>query len=159
MYNYAYADGNGFAEFKKEIVMIRAIALVLALTVISGCGEQEREVGSTATETVTATAFNTSGAPTIEFSVPDMMCPEGCGEKTKEILAEQPGAKDVLVDFDAKTATVAIEDDKFDAQQALAALVDHGFDHSTLKDGATDKPPLDRELGAERQAADASVVQ
>ena len=96
-----------------------------------------------------AAVFNVAGAPTVEFSVPDMMCPEGCGEATKAILSEQPGAKEVLVDFDAKTATVAIEDGKFDAAQALAALVDHGFDHSTLKD----------EAGAKPQAAESPVVQ
>ena len=39
------------------------------------------------------------------------MCPDGCGEKVKEILSEQPGAKEVVVDFDTKTATVAVEDD------------------------------------------------
>jgi copper chaperone CopZ len=79
-------------------------------------------------------AFNTAGAPTIEFSVPDMMCPEGCGAKVKEILAEQPGAKDVLVDFPSKTAKVAVDKDKFDAKQAVAALVDHQFKNAALRD-------------------------
>jgi copper chaperone CopZ len=82
-------------------------------------------------------AFNVAGAPTVEFNAPDMMCPEGCGEKVKEILAEQPGAKEVLVDFDHKVAKVAVEDpSKFDANAAVAALVDHGFSNSSLKDGA-----------------------
>jgi copper chaperone CopZ len=84
----------------------------------------------------TAVAFNVEGAPTVEFSVPDMMCPESCAVKTKEILSEQPGAKEVVVDFDSKTATVAIENGKFDAEAAIAALVDHGFEHSTLKSEA-----------------------
>lgn len=105
------------------------------------------------TDTATPAIFNVAGAPTVEFSVPDMMCPEGCGVKTKEILAEQPGAKEVLVDFEAKTATVAIENGKFDAAQALAALVDHGFDHSTLKD--TDSAAA----SAKPQAAEAPAVQ
>lgn len=61
-----------------------------------------------------------------------MMCEEGCGAAVKGILTKQPGAKDVVVDFDAKLATVAVEEGKFDAQQALAALVDKGFDHSAL---------------------------
>ena len=82
---------------------------------------------------VTLTAFNVAGAPTVEFSVPDMMCPESCAVKTKEILAEQRGAKEVVVDFETKTATVAVEEGKFDAEVAIAALVDHGFDHSALK--------------------------
>jgi hypothetical protein len=46
----------------------------------------------------------------------------------------------VVVDFDTKTATVAIEDGAFDPQQAIAALVDHGFGQSQLK-GAEAAPP------------------
>ncbi|MEX2306773.1 MAG: heavy-metal-associated domain-containing protein [Pirellulales bacterium] len=103
-----------------------------------GCSDATNLPTAISAESTTPVAFNSAGAPTVEFSVPDMMCPEGCGEKTKEILAGQPGAKDVYVNFEAKTATVAIEDGKFDAEQALAALVDHGFDHTTLKgDAAT----------------------
>ncbi len=53
--------------------------------------------------------------------------------KVKEILSEQPGAKEVIVDFDSKTATVAVDPGQFDAKQAIAALVDHQFDHSAVK--------------------------
>ena len=72
---------------------------------------------------------------TVEFDVPDMMCPDGCAVAVKEILARQPGAKDVKVDFDSKTAIVAVDRDSFDADRALAALVDHQFNHSALKTG------------------------
>ena len=86
--------------------------------------------------------FNVAGAPTVQFNAPDMMCPEGCGVKVKEILSEQPGAKEVIVDFDAKTATVAIEDGgKFDANAAVAALVDHGFKNSSVKSDGPAKMP------------------
>jgi copper chaperone CopZ len=98
-----------------------------------------------AVESATPAAFNAAHAPTVEFSVPDMMCPEGCGVKIKEILAEQPGAKEVLVDFDSKTATVAIEEGKFDSQKAIAALVDHSFGQSTLKGDAAAKPQVEAE--------------
>ena len=55
----------------------------------------------------------------------------------KEILSEQPGAKEVLIDFDAKVAKVAVADDsKFDKDAAVAALVDHGFKNSTVKSEA-----------------------
>jgi hypothetical protein len=40
----------------------------------------------------------------------------------------------VLVDFPAKTVKVAVDKDKFDAKQAVAALVDHQFKNSALKD-------------------------
>ena len=107
------------------------------------------------------TVFGCSEA--VELNVPDMMCAEGCGAKVKEILSEQPGAKEVIVDFDAKTATVAIEGGgKFDANAAVAALVDHGFKNSSVK---TETPPLDppqrrgEEVVAKPKAAGSSAVQ
>jgi copper chaperone CopZ len=111
--------------------MKRVAYLIAVLVLLVGCS-QSTSNSSVPAET-TAVAFNGSGLPTVEFSVPDMMCAESCAVKTKEILSEQPGAKEVVVDFDSKTATVAIEEGKFDADAAIAALVDHGFDHSTLK--------------------------
>ena len=111
----------------------RTICLFLALAFTVGCGERsENSAGQTSKEATTV-AFNTADAPTVEFCVPDMMCPESCAVKVKEILSEQPGAKEVVVDFDAKTATVAVDKEKFGVQAAIADLVDHGFDHSTLK--------------------------
>lgn len=105
--------------------------------VLVGCQQQPASMPKATSDAVTATSFNIAGAPTVEFSAPDMMCPEGCGTKVKEILSEQPGAKEVVVDFDSKTATVAIDKDgKFDSNAAVAALVDHGFKNSALKSGA-----------------------
>lgn len=67
-----------------------------------------------------------------------MMCEQSCAKKVKEILSGQPGAKEVVVDFDSKTAKVAVEKDgKFDANAAIAALVDHGFKNSALKPSAS----------------------
>lgn len=108
-------------------------ALVLAMAVATGCAKQAPETATVVGEPMTVVAFNASGAPTVEFNVPDMMCPEGCGAKTKEILSELPGAKEVVINFDAKTATVAIEEGKFDADAAIAALKDYGFENSSLK--------------------------
>ena len=56
-------------------------------------------------------------------------------------VAKQAGVKDVLVDFDTKTATVAIEEGKFDSEAAIAALVDKQFDNSTLKNAAASVEP------------------
>lgn len=118
------------------------IAIAGLLIFVVGCSEPNTATSDTIPESRTAAAFNSAGGPTVEFSVPDMMCAEGCGVAVKEILAKQPGAKDVLVDFDAKLARVAIEEGKFDADKALAALVDRQFTNSSLKDA-----------GAEPQAA------
>src|SRR6188508_1854424 len=116
--------------------MTRCITLVALLVLVVGCSRPAADQPSTASAPLTPVSFNAAGAPTVEFSVPDMMCPEGCGEKVKEILSQQPGAKDVLVDFPAKTAKVAVDKDKFDAKKAIAALVDHQFRNSALKDAS-----------------------
>lgn len=108
------------------------LGILITLALVVGCAEQGR-VSTVSDAETTTVAFNVAGAPTVEFNVPDMMCPEGCGAKTKEILSEQPGAKEVVINFEAKTATVAIEEGKFDEDAAIAALVDHGFESSTLK--------------------------
>jgi copper chaperone CopZ len=120
--------------------MTRSMLLGLALLVCCGC--------STSTEGVatTAVSFNVEGAPTVEFNVPDMMCPDSCVAKTKEILSQQPGAKEVLVNFDTKTATVAVEADKFNADDAVAAMKDHSFNHTTVKQ-PTDQPASENHGG------------
>jgi copper chaperone CopZ len=127
--------------YLRSFVMMRFIGLVAALILTAGCSHSNQQTGDLS-KSETLVSFNTAGAPTVQFNVPDMMCPEGCGAKVKEILSQQPGAKDVLVDFPNKTAIVAVDKDKFDAKQAVAALVDHQFGHSTLKDGgaAASKP-------------------
>lgn len=107
---------------------ISLYALLLVIVGFVGCADS-----SVKTPATTPAVFNTAGAPTVEFNVPDMMCPEGCGAKTKEILSSLPGAKEVVINFDAKTATVAIEEGKFDVDAAVAELKDYGFENSTLK--------------------------
>jgi copper chaperone CopZ len=116
--------------------MFRVLIIAASAAVVAGCSQP---VGEPAGQ-LTAASFNTAGAPTVVFSVPDMMCPEGCAVEVKEILAKQPGAKDVLVDFEGKTATVAIDEAEFDSAQALAALIDKQFTKSSLREGGAEKP-------------------
>jgi len=120
--------------------MHRIILVSLMAAVFAGCNQQATQ-SQVSDDAITRASFNKAGAPTVEFSVPDMMCPEGCGAKVKELLSEQPGAKDVFVDFPNKTATVAVDKDKFDAKKAIATLVDHQFNHSALKDSKTSATP------------------
>src|SRR3954447_26247601 len=130
--------------------MRRILGFGILLLAVAGCSQQSTPTPKGTTDAVTATSFNTSGAPTIVFNAPDMMCPEGCGAKVKEILSGQPGAKEVVVNFDAKTATVAIDKDaKFDSDAAVAALADHGFKNSSLKSG----------VDGQSQASEAAPVQ
>ena len=86
-----------------------------------------------AVEDATPVAFNVEGAPTVQFSVPDMMCEDSCVPTVRETLAAQPGVKDVKVELATKTATVAVDKDKFDADAALAALVDLQFTETKLR--------------------------
>jgi copper chaperone CopZ len=122
--------------------MIRSIGLAAVLILAVGCSQSNQQT-SDISKSTTPVSFNAAGAPTVVFNAPDMMCPEGCGAKVKEILSGQPGAKEVLVNFDAKTATVALDKDaKFDSDAAVAALADHGFKNSSLKSGSSSKSPL-----------------
>jgi copper chaperone CopZ len=86
----------------------------------------------------------------VVLSVPDMMCEESCAVKVREVLSEQPGVKRVNVDFPKRTATLAVRESSFDAEQALAALVDHGFDEARLK---TDDSPAQRSTAATNATA------
>jgi copper chaperone CopZ len=132
--------------------MTRFVGLVVVLILAAGCSQSAQQTGDVSKST-TPVSFNAAGAPTVEFSVPDMMCPEGCGAKVKEILSEQPGAKDVFVDFPAKTAKVAVDKDKFDAKKAVAALKDYQFKNSALKDASAGS------AAASSPAAGAKTVQ
>lgn len=116
---------------------MRRFALCFVLLGLAiGCSRQAAQ--STVSEAdLTRAAYKKAGSEVVEFSVPDMMCPEGCGAKVKEVLSQQPGAKDVFVDFPTKTAIVAIEKEKFDSKKAIDALVDHQFKKSTLKDATS----------------------
>jgi copper chaperone CopZ len=118
--------------------------------VLIGCTETGTD---TSTQSIAPVVFNAGHRPTVEFSLPDMMCENGCALAVEEILERQPGAKEVQVDFEGKTATVAIDEGAFDPEQALAALVDKGFDQSALKDGAVKTPVVDG-AGPKPQAAE-----
>jgi copper chaperone CopZ len=117
--------------------MRRILGFGILLLAVVGCNQSSTSMPKATADAVTPTSFNTAGAPTVVFNAPDMMCPEGCGAKVKEILSGQPGVKEVVVNFDAKTATVALDKDgKFDTDAAVAALADHGFKNSSLKSDA-----------------------
>ena len=64
--------------------MIRSIVLLAVAVILVGCGEKEEESISVVPDQLSAASFNSEHAPTVEFSVPDMMCPDGCGVAVKE---------------------------------------------------------------------------
>jgi copper chaperone CopZ len=76
----------------------------------------------------------------VTLSVPDMMCEESCAVKVREVLSKQEGVQSVKVDFPSRTATLAVRGSSFSTDQAIAALVDHGFEEARLKTG--DSPAL-----------------
>ena len=107
-------------------------AILILSIALSGCTQATNEATGISTESATPVVFNVSGAPTVEFSVPDMMCEASCAVKVREILSQQAGVKDVKVDFEHKLAVVAVDQDTFDADEAIAQLVDHQFTNSSV---------------------------
>ena len=106
--------------------------IAAAVALAAGCQSQHSTTSEESSAQASPVAFNTAGAPTVSFSVPDMMCEFSCVEQVKEALAAQPGVKEVQVDFAAKRATVAVDRDKFDSEAAIATLVDYQFTNSQL---------------------------
>ena len=84
------------------------------------------------TPAVTEATFNEEGAPTVAISVPEMMCEKSCVVQVKKALTEQPGVKEVMVNFEEKLATVAVNQEVFDPQAAIATLVDYQFTSSKV---------------------------
>lgn len=121
-----------------------ALAMAVSTTLLVGCGESapvedtalsnSEAAAMVAEETAQATpaVFNAEGAPTVAFSVPDMMCEVSCVPAVREVLAKQPGVKEVKVELETKTATVAVDESEFDAEAAIAALVDRQFKETKL---------------------------
>lgn len=63
---------------------------------------------------------------TIELQVDGMSC-QKCVASVQALLEQQAGVSAVVVDLNAKLATVSA-DDRFDRQAAINAINDAGFD-------------------------------
>ena len=117
--------------------------LLLATIVVcfAGCGSQAPpatvQQEDPAAAPFTMISFNVEAAPTVKFSVPDMHCQFSCAPKVMETLVARPGVKDVKVELESKTAIVAIDQERFDADEAIAALVDAQFTNTTVVDEET----------------------
>jgi copper chaperone CopZ len=130
------------------------IIILLSVTLIS-CGDSKITTTDAVKVEAETVAFNASGAPTVQFEVPDMMCEEGCAVAVKQVLEAQPGAVEVKVEFDKKLATVAVNQEKFNQDTAVAALLDKQFPNSKLV-AAPEKPaePAQPEAPAEPESKD-----
>ncbi len=114
--------------------MTKRFATLASLLLLAGCSTEnvsQTEAPATEPVEVTETAFNTSGAPTVKINVPDVVC-ESCVAKVKEALTSQPGVKDVMVSLEDKIATVAVDKQAFEPQEAIALLVDYQFTNSAM---------------------------
>jgi mercuric ion binding protein len=85
---------------------VRIICLCVAVAVFSGCASE------------------------VTLAVPDMMCEESCAVKVHDVLAKQDGVRSVQVDFPHRTATLSVSNSRFNIENAIAALVDHGFEEA-----------------------------
>ncbi|MCG8451355.1 MAG: heavy-metal-associated domain-containing protein [Pirellulales bacterium] len=102
------------------------------LAVVAGCNSQAPEPKSEKPAPFVLTSFNLEEAPTVTLNVPDMHCQYSCAPKVFETLVVQPGVKDVKVELESKTATVAFDAEAFDAEATIAALADVQFTNTTL---------------------------
>jgi copper chaperone CopZ len=109
-----------------------SLALALILVALIGCSDSKVTTTDPAKSESKTVAFNAANAPTVQFEVPDMMCEEGCAVAVKQVLEAQPGAMEVKVEFDKKLATVAVDEDKFDSNAAVVALLDKQFPNAKL---------------------------
>jgi copper chaperone CopZ len=123
----------------------------LLLAIVVGCAESNVATTDATKPEATAVAFNVAGSPTVQFEVPDMMCEESCAKAVRETLAAQPGAKEVVVDFPKKLAIVAIDEETFSSDDALAALLDKQFTEAKLV-AAPEKPVAEPEAPASPEA-------
>ncbi|NOY30207.1 MAG: heavy-metal-associated domain-containing protein [Planctomycetes bacterium] len=112
-----------------KILTTFAVVSLLAI----GCqGEQAPTPDTSATVSATPVTFNTGGAPTVTFEVPDMMCQYSCVDAVKTALASQPGVREVRIDFEARQATVVVDQATFNGEAAVASLVDYQFTNSKM---------------------------
>jgi copper chaperone CopZ len=125
-----------------HVQLCRAHVVAVLLLSIAGCADSPASA-----------VFNAAQAPTVEFDLPDMMCEDGCAQAVEDILQRQAGVKEVQVNFAGRTAMVVIDEVAFDSQQALAALIDKGFDNSKLAGDANQAPPSQSPPEAEPQPA------
>ena len=131
--------------------MTTRLAIVLLIVTVVGCADSNVATTEAPKPEATAVAFNVAGAPTVQFEVPDMMCEESCAKAVRETLAAQPGAKEVVVDFPKKIATVAIDEKAFSSDDALAALLDKQFTEAKLV-AAPEKPAAEPKAPASPDA-------
>ncbi len=139
-----YVDGN---QVTGKLAMRSIFCSLLILCAGDGC-QYTADTSTGNTVAASPTAFNAAGAPTVEFKVPDMMCEESCAKAVHDTLAAQPGAVDVKVDFPNRLATVAVDEQKFDSEAALAALLDKQFTEAKLvgAESSDTNSPSDKNL-------------
>jgi len=101
----------------------------VAIVLVTGC---QTESAPQTEASVTPVRFDFGGAPTAEMHVPDMMCQYACTAQVKKVLTAQEGVEDVKIDFESRRVGLAIDETKFDAEAAVAALVDYQFSNTKL---------------------------
>ncbi|MEM6656153.1 MAG: heavy-metal-associated domain-containing protein [Planctomycetota bacterium] len=128
----------------------KSLGVASLVAIIAGCGtgptgspaadstdaavtESGGSAAKGAAET-TVVEFNAGGLPTLAVSVPEIHC-EGCAASVSSLLAGVEGVQDVTVDVDTKVATVAINEETFDAEAAVSVLNDGAFPGSAVVEG------------------------
>ena len=111
--------------------MYRCFVLAGVAAMLIGCQDTSAPEPGVSVEETTQTTFNEAGAPTIRIEVPGIHC-ESCVEQVTEALSSQSGVTDVIVSLEDKIATVAVDEETFDTDDAIATLVDYQFPESKV---------------------------
>lgn len=125
--------------------MSKSLLSIAMLSVILGCGVTATETpvavdqsktsaasGEAVTGTlqesaeVTQASFNIADDPTVAIEVPGMHC-AACAASIEKTLVNEPGVKEIRMNIEKKTATVAIDKSAFDAGKAIESLASAGW--------------------------------
>jgi copper chaperone CopZ len=63
----------------------------------------------------------------LSLHVDGMMCADSCAKTVEEILAAQPGVREVQVSFEASQAICHVDPELFEPDIAIAELADQDF--------------------------------
>ena len=72
-------------------VLVQCLYIVGFVSGLIGCNQQAAVIPSSQTANTTPAVFNAAGMPTVEFNVPDMMCPESCAEGERNLVGAARG--------------------------------------------------------------------
>ena len=141
------------------------LALVISVSVLTGCKDSSKAPENTTTENTTADASKITGKiETATFEIEGMTCAHGCAKSLETNLSKLDGVIKANVDYEKKTATVQFDAAKQSAEQLVQSVEDAGngktYKVSNMKSSGDQAMVIDPEIkkksAKERKAAKAA---